>query len=148
LFWKKKISETPTIELGHNSDNRRESFRLDTDTDNPIFGQFGEHRVWMRNISAGGLSFDWEGGRIGDRQPMVLTLPGRKGFSLSAQAEILTMSENRTCHCRFVDLDPTLEENIHQYVLHAQIFKLRKQRWERSRASRASTAPSDDQNTM
>lgn len=146
MFWKKKTSETPTIDL--DSDNRRESFRLDTDTDNPIFGRFGEHRVLMRNISAGGLSFDWEGGRIGDRQAIALSLPGRTGFSLCAQAEIITRSGELTCHCRFVDLDSSMEETIHRYVLHAQIFKLRKQRWERSRASSRTTDPSADHNTM
>ncbi|GAB6096012.1 hypothetical protein JCM14469_22650 [Desulfatiferula olefinivorans] len=147
MFWKKKTSETPTIDL--DSDNRRMSFRLDTDTDNPIFGRFGEHRVLMRNISAGGLSFDWDRGRAGDRQCLAMTLPGRKGFALEARAEILRISGESTCHCRFVDLDPTLEEHIHQYVLHAQVFRLRRQRWLRRRPSGEPDVSADqDQNTM
>lgn len=147
MFWKKKTYDAPLVEH-ENETNRRMSFRLDTDVDNLIFATFGTHRVLMRNISAGGLSFDWNPGRIGDRQPVHLTLPGRKGFYFSAEAEILTRSEPDTCHCRFVDLNDELEEKLHQYVHHAQLFRLRRKRWERSRQTGDPTGTPPDQNSI
>jgi c-di-GMP-binding flagellar brake protein YcgR len=131
LFWKKKTSDEYLVSL--ESDNRRMSFRLDTDDENPVYAHFGKHRVLMRNISAGGVSFDFAEGKEGETAPFSIKLPGRRGLSFSVRAKILHKSGREACHCRLLDLDEDLEEAVHQYVLYAQIHELRKKRSEKDR---------------
>lgn len=109
------------------------SYRLDTDVNQPIFAEFGQQKVRMRNISAGGVSFDYEQGKIGDKNPIHVTLPGRKGLSFSAQAEILTITHQCTCHCCLSDVSDDTQERIHQYVLQAQVHEQRRKRSNKDR---------------
>ena len=129
MFWKKKTSDKDLIE--YNNANQRESFRLDTDETQPVYATFGGRQVRMLNISAGGVAFEYDQGREGDIQELHVALPGKKGFSLTAQAEIITTTQSRVCHCKLCGLDEDTVENIHQYVLYAQIREQRKKRSEK-----------------
>ncbi|MBU1168753.1 MAG: hypothetical protein KKD44_04225 [Proteobacteria bacterium] len=126
MFWKKKTSDKSLLE--YDNDNRRMSFRLDSDDENPLFAKYGDHLVRMRNISAGGVSFDYDKGQIGDKHPICITLPGPKGISFSGSAEILTLSNEITCHCSLSHISEEIRESIHQYILYAQINQQREKR--------------------
>lgn len=126
MFWKKKTSEKELIE--YDNDNQRESFRLDTDESRPVFAQFGGHQVRMLNISAGGVAFEFKKGNVGEHQNIQVTLPGKQGFSFTALAEIVNITRSEVCHCTLSGLTEAMVENIHQYILHAQIEEQRKKR--------------------
>lgn len=126
MFWKKKTSDKDLVE--YDNDNKRESFRLDTHEDSPVYAVFGNHKVLMKNISAGGVAFVFDQGHKGMKREITIFLPGRKGMILTAQAEIINVTRKNVCHCALSGLSETTVEQLHQYILYAQIHEQRKKR--------------------
>lgn len=129
MFWKKKTSDKGLIE--YDKDNKRENFRLDAHEDSPVYAVFGNQKVLMLNISAGGVAFEFDQGHKGCKREITVFLPGRKGMVLSAQAEIVTITGTNICHCALTGLDEGTIEQIHQYILYAQIHEQRQKRSEK-----------------
>ncbi len=126
MFWKKKTSKKNLLDYDFNS--RRETFRLQSEAMGPAVAIYNDILVEMVDISAGGISFALEKCKKGDSGTIQLELPGHIIQSISLSVEILRVSENKLCHCRFTDIDEETEEMIHQYILFRQIAAQRKRR--------------------
>lgn len=123
MFWKKKTSDTPTVE--YESSSRRESFRIDPADIAPVFACFGKHRVRVTDISAGGISFECESCSVGQVDTIRIDLPGIMPVSITARAEIVRLSEEIICHSRFTEIDDEAVETLHRFILHYQVTTLR-----------------------
>ena len=103
----------------HDSDCKRNAFRLCPPETAPIFFRFKGKTVSLLEISAGGASFTSVNGEVGDTEAVKLLLPGQP-VPIEIVMEVLRIDEEGICNCRFVNIEESTAEAIHQYVLAMQ----------------------------
>ena len=103
----------------HDSDCKRNAFRLCPPESEPIFFRFKGKTVSLLEISAGGASFTNVNCEVGDTDTVRLFLSGHPA-PIEVVMEILRIDELDVCSCRFIDIGETTAEAIHQYVLTMQ----------------------------
>lgn len=126
MFWKKKTNDQKLLE--YDFDTRRGAFRLQSEAMGPAVAVFNDSLVELTDISAGGISFEYDNIRVGDTGTIQIELPGHVIESITLSLEVLRVTSDRICHCRFTDIDDETEEKIHQYILFRQIAVQRKLR--------------------
>ncbi|MEK9629815.1 MAG: PilZ domain-containing protein [Nitrospinota bacterium] len=118
MFWKKKSKDTGK-KLFKNPTETRGAFRVYPSKENPIILKVGTTALKAVDISAGGISFDNKGFKLGAKYPMEITLPKGKG-NFKVSTEILKIDDKNVCRCKIVGLDPDQEDSIHSYILECQ----------------------------
>ncbi|MBU1341364.1 MAG: PilZ domain-containing protein [Proteobacteria bacterium] len=121
MFWKKKNPETDVIRNA--SDEQRKSYRYDFKDNEGFEIDFKEKKVWVLNISAGGIAFSNQGFKQFDFDFIKFTLdiPNFIGdSSFFAGLRILKIDKNDVCHCIFEQCSLEQHELIHKYVLEMQ----------------------------
>ena len=119
MFWKKKSKDTGGKKLFKNPTETRGAFRVYPSKENPIILKVGTTALKAVDISAGGISFDNKGFKLGAKYPMEITLPKGKG-NFKVETEILKIDDKNVCRCKIVGLDPDQEDSIHSYILSRQ----------------------------
>lgn len=121
MFWKKKQPVTDTIV--HESEDSREYYRYHFTNGQGFQIKFKDKKVWILNISAGGMAF----GNIDFHQfdydfiKFTLDIPNFKGDStFFAGLRILKIDENNICHSIFEQCSLEQHELLHKYVLEMQ----------------------------
>ena len=131
MFWKKKKTDPEMFTL--KAENKRKVFRVCPAEDEPIMITFAIHsaeadpivlqlrerQILVKDISAGGLSFKNRGFREKKSYPITFDLPNQN-TTISTVLEILCISEDGFCHCRFDGLEEEASDKIHEYVLKRQ----------------------------
>ena len=117
MYWKKKTSDRRL--LIYETDNRRDSFRLNPPEDVPVRFRFGEKEHRVIDIGAGGLSFKNSNFSEGDSGLITFRLPGQD-TTISTTLEIRRICEKGFCHCKFTEIEEDAVERIHQYLLAVQ----------------------------
>jgi len=128
LYWKKKTNDRRL--LIYETDNRRDSFRLNPPEDVPVRFRFGEKEHRVIDIGAGGLSFKNSNFSEGDSGLITLRLPGQD-TTISTTLEIRRICEKGFCHCKFTEIEEDAVERIHQYLLAVQKEILRSKKGEK-----------------
>ena len=128
LYWKKKTSDRRL--LIYETDNRRDSFRLNPPEDVPVRFRFGEKEHRVIDIGAGGLSFKNSNFSEGDTGLITFSLPGQD-TTISTTLEIRRICEKGFCHCKFTEIEEDAVERIHQYLLAVQKEILRSKKGEK-----------------
>jgi hypothetical protein len=118
LFWKKKTKE-PGKKLFKNPTETRGAFRVYPSKEDPIIIKVGSTNLNAVDISAGGISFDNKGFKLGATYPMEVSLPKGKG-AFNVKTEILKIDDTDVCRCKIVGLSPDQEDSIHSYILSRQ----------------------------
>ncbi len=132
MFWKKKTNDKELIE--YEPDTRREGFRLQSEAMGPTVATYNNNLVEIVDISSGGISFEKKGCRLRESGNIQIELPGQTIQSITLSVEILRISEESICHCRFTSIDAGAEEIIHQYILFRQIAFQRKRKASKEKA--------------
>ncbi len=120
MFWKRKRINTKLFTI--ETENRRSAFRVAPSEDEPVFIIFRSKKIRVINISASGICFSGPGFKIHDRDRVNIQLPGRDHL-LQAEIEIVTISHENICRCRFGQTGTDVKESIHEYVLERQKHK-------------------------
>jgi len=121
LFWKKKRPETDTI--SYKSKNQRKSYRYDFRQGHGFQIDFNGKKVWVVNISAGGMAFNNKNFKLYDSSFIKFTLdiPNFKGDSaFFIELRILKIDKNDICHTIFEQCSLEQHELLHKYVLEMQ----------------------------
>lgn len=121
MFWKKKKPHTD--EFSSDSTDQRESFRYHFKDGQGFQVEFNGKKVWVLNISAGGISFKNKGFEQFDFDQVKISLdiPDFIGdTTFSAGVRILRVDEQGICHCIFEQCSLEQHELIHKYVLEKQ----------------------------
>jgi hypothetical protein len=126
LYWKKKTSDRRLFT--YETDNKRESFRLNPPEDQLITFRFSEKEHRVIDIGAGGLSFKNSNFSEGDSGLITFRLPGQ-GTTISTTLKIGRICEKGICHCNFTEIEEDAVEKIHQYLLTEQKNILRSKKW-------------------
>jgi len=136
LSWKRSQNNTGTI--SSDSIDQRSSYRVRPLSTEPIRIEFKGKTLFVKDISAGGLSFCNDNFAAGDSQLITLDLPG-KNVTITAKTEVIKIDRQGVCHCRFVGLSDDLVNAIHRYVMAVQVEEMREKR----RDSRKISQPGD-----
>ena len=125
MFWKRKRNDSEMF--SYKTDDRRTFFRVCPSEEEPMVFQFGEKKVRVINISAGGLSFNNNDFSVKETHPVDFDLPGQDS-KISTVLEIVGIDQKNICHCRFKGIEEDAVEEIHQYVLIRQKVIMRTKR--------------------
>jgi hypothetical protein len=127
LFWRKKNKTEKAEALFTYDDTCRRGFvRVRPLPASPVTIDFGGEKVELEDISAGGLACRCRSARAGEVHQVSFKLPGEEVL-LSGQLEILAVTDDGICHCRFRDLSPEAADAIHKYALMVQKIGLQEQ---------------------
>lgn len=121
MFWKKKKPVTDVI--NDKSSDQRESYRYHFKKGQGFQIEFKKKKVWVLNISAGGMAFSNKGFQQFDFDfiKFSLDIPNFKGDpTFFAGLRILKIDQNKLCHCIFEQCSLEQHELIHKYVLEMQ----------------------------
>ncbi|WP_041279463.1 PilZ domain-containing protein [Desulfobacula toluolica] len=121
MFWKKKNPEADVII--HESEDQRQSYRYNFKQGQGFQITFKEKKVWVLNISAGGIAFNNNGFKLFDFDFITFTLdiPNFKGNStFYSGLRVLRIDNKKICHCIFEHCSLEQHELIHKYVLEMQ----------------------------
>lgn len=117
MFWKKKKNEDEDKpKLFKAPKETRGSFRISPDPAEPVVVKLDGITATVVDISSGGLSLKCRTLKIGGIYQGIVTLP-RSTMEMNLKLNVLRMDEHQNFHCRFMDLTPDYEDEIHRYVL-------------------------------
>lgn len=125
MFWRKKQSDADIFSL--DSNDQRASFRVCPLSTQPIRIEVQGKSIFLKDISASGLSFCNNNFRAGDSLPITFDLPG-ENVTVSGRIEIIAIDGRGVCRCRFVGLNNDSINAIHRYVLAVQKQVIRMRR--------------------
>ncbi len=117
MFLKRKQIKTELFSI--ETKNRRSAFRVTPLAGEPVFITFRNRTMPINNISASGICFSGSEFKMHDRDTVAIQLPGQDKL-LMAEVEIVTISDENICRCRFLQAGKDVEESIHAYVLKRQ----------------------------
>ena len=106
--------------LIHETPDKREAFRYLFVRPGPPVIVFCGRPVELIDISAGGVSFNDQGFTPGDSDRITLHLEDgeiRFNYTLCIVIEILSIDQNKICHCLFKAPDAQQTEAIHRFLL-------------------------------
>ena len=115
LFWKKRTTNKPVIDLAADHE-LREAFRINPQPQLPVLLFVGTAEIEVNNISIGGLAFKAKGFNVGKRYSIRLQLPNLS-TPLHCKIEVVDSDKALLCRCRFVELSDVSLAKIQQYVL-------------------------------
>ena len=118
MFWKKKTKDTGK-KLFKNPTETRGAFRVYPSKENPIIIKVGTTSLEAVDISAGGISFNNKGFKLGATYPMEIVLPRGKG-PMNVKTEILKIDDRDVCRCKIIGLSEQQEDEVHSYILARQ----------------------------
>lgn len=136
MFWKRGQND-PEI-ISPDSSDQRSSYRVRPLSTEPIRIEFKGKTLFVKDLSAGGLSFCNDNFAAGDSQLITLDLPG-KNVTITAKTEVIEIDRQGVCHCRFVGLRDDFVNVIHRYVMAIQVEEMR----EKTRDSRKMSQSGD-----
>jgi c-di-GMP-binding flagellar brake protein YcgR len=124
MIRRKKKKETPE-KFRHEPKDRRKSFRVQPSNKEEVSIEMAEKTIQVFDISAGGIAFTNQNLKEGQDQSIKINLPD--GITIeSVKIKIISIDETDICHARFLDIEPSETENIHQYTLKKQVEIARK----------------------
>ena len=123
MFWRKKRTPPDPLFTLETPDKRL-AFRVEPLESHPLHFTADGREYRILDISAGGLSFASSDLHEQDRLTLSFMLE-EEGTAIVAEVEIVTIDPAGVCHCRFIRIDPTAIESLHQYVLAVQKHHLR-----------------------
>ena len=118
MFWKRSNNLAGTALFKEPEDNRK-SYRVAPAAHAPLKATLEEKEVFVVNISSGGIYLDNDDLKNGHLYSIQLSLPD-ESEKISASIKILEIDGNNHCRCRFIDLAPKYEDQIHRYALKRQ----------------------------
>lgn len=140
MFWKKKEPDELNVELEEPSDtpaDRRESFRIGADPENPVIVTIGELEYPVCNLSAGGLAIRARGLQAGKKYSIRLQLPDGSPVILT-EIGVIHVSPQKLCRCKFLHLSLVSRDSLHRYILSREKEQIRTTRMRR-------VVPADDE---
>ena len=109
---------------------RRDSFRIEPSSGEPLWVSIGHHRYRVKNVSAGGIGIYQKSGEraieMGKTFPFQITLPPLNQV-ITGTAKVVNRSEG-LYHCAFIDLSEEKREKLHLFVLERQKEQLREKK--------------------
>ncbi len=121
MFWKKKQGTKKLFV--HETDERRDSFRIQPAEDKPIFVKIEDAEICVANISASGMALKNNNFIEENLYNASFRLPGIDS-SASVKLEIVEINQGGICHCNFKDISEEATESVYLYVLTRQIEEL------------------------
>lgn len=116
MFWKKKKSDGEgTSKLFKAPQETRGAFRISPDPAEPVLVKMNGTTATVVDISSGGVSLKCKSLKIGSLYEGIVTLP-RSTKTITLKLNVLRQDETQAYHCRFMDLTPEHEDEIHRYV--------------------------------
>ena len=134
MFWRKKKPDEFVVELEEPqraSSERRESFRIGSDPDNPVIVTIGELEYTAANLSAGGLAIRARGLQAGKKYSIRLQLPGGSPVILT-EIGVISVSSQNLCRCKFLQLSGVSRDTLHRYILSREKEQIRNTRVRRA----------------
>lgn len=101
----------------------RQAYRVEPDSENPLFLNLEGISLEIVEISSGGLAFKNQGLKAGSAHMIDFVLP--TGGIIKTRIKILRVDEEDICRCNFINLDVESEDALHRYVLVRQKDDLR-----------------------
>ncbi len=133
MFWRKKKSDEFAIELEeprNEAAERRESFRIGADPDNPVIVTIGDLEYPVCNLSAGGLAIRARGLQAGKKYSIRLQLPDGSPVILT-EIGVVSVSPQKLCRCKFLRLSLVSQDTLHRYILDREKEQIRTTRMRR-----------------
>jgi len=134
LFWKKKEADEFDIELDEPSreaSERRESFRIGSDPQNPVLVTIDGVDYSAANLSAGGLAIPAPELQAGQKYSIRLQLPDGSPVILT-EVEVINKTPRGLCRCKFLQLSAVSRNALHRYILGCEKQRIRKIRTRRA----------------
>lgn len=108
--------------IEYDTDSRREAFRYTSLDGQPIFMmEFSGKSVSVLDISAGGLSFNGAGFKVGQIDRVILPIQP----VLALDLKVVQIDENDVCHALFESITEAEGDILHRFVLERQKQDLR-----------------------
>ncbi len=133
MFWRKKKSDDFTVELEEPSNEaaeRRESFRIGSDPDNPVLVKIGNKEYTAANLSAGGLAIRVPELKAGKKYSIRLQLPNGSPAILT-EIGVVNVTPQGLCRCKFLQLSEVSRDALHRYILGREKEQIRTTRMRR-----------------
>ena len=130
MFWKKKKSEDFEIELNApqpEASERRESFRIGSDPENPVSVSIGDVEYVAANLSAGGLAIRARALKAGKKYSIRLQLPDGSPVILT-EIGVVSVTPQGMCRCKFLRLSVLSQNALHRYILSREKQQIRNTR--------------------
>jgi len=118
LFSKKSKSDEDS-KLFRAPEESRQAFRVAPSPQKPLKVEADDTEATVLNISSGGMAFRSSKFVAGKIYKVKFNLPNDEQ-PITAKMEILAVGEDNRCRCRFYNLTPEQENQIHRYVLNRQ----------------------------
>lgn len=119
MFWKKKTKDPQKYQHLKAAPDHRLAFRVTPSRAQPILLDFGKKSVLAEDISSGGLSFKNIGLQPGSLVSVRFILPVEE-VAIKSDLKILRIGKNGICHGKFMNLQESMQDQIHKYVLFRQ----------------------------
>ena len=120
MFWKKKNKQEKKLKA---PEEARQAYRVEPDSENPLFLNLEGISLEIVEISSGGLAFKNQGLKAGSAHMIDFVLP--TGGIIKTRIKILRVDEEDICRCNFINLNVESEDALHRYVLVRQKDDLR-----------------------
>ena len=133
MFWKRKKSDEFIVELDEPSESaaeRRESFRIGADPENPVIVTIGNLEYPVCNLSAGGLAIRARGLQAGKKYSIRLQLPDGSPVILT-EIGVVNVTPQKLCRCKFLRLSLVSQDTLHRYILGREKEQIRTTRMRR-----------------
>jgi len=134
LFWTKKKADQLEVEVDepqNDAAERRESFRIGADPDNPMLVTIGDLEYTATNLSAGGLAIRARGLVAGKKYSIRLQLPDGSPVILT-EVGVVSVTSQRLCRCKFLQLSAVSRDVLHRYILAREKQQIRNTRARRA----------------
>lgn len=128
MFWRKKHHRSESDLIVHETENRRESYRVEPDANDPIYIKIENRYVPLINIGALGAAFRHTELNKGDVQAAAFTLPNAR-HPITLTLEVVAVDADHICRCRFIDISDDAINAVHKYMLEMQKAAIRRKRW-------------------
>lgn len=118
MFSKKSKSEEDAKSFKAPEESRQ-AFRVAPSPQKPLKIESDSNEATVLNISSGGMAFRSSKFVAGKIYRVKFMLPNDE-TPITAKMEVLAVGEDQKCRCRFYNLTPEQENQIHRYVLNRQ----------------------------
>jgi c-di-GMP-binding flagellar brake protein YcgR len=133
LFWRKKKADEFEIELdepAREASERRESFRIGSDPQNPVLVTIDGVDYTAANLSAGGLAIRAPELQAGQKYSIRLQLPDSP--VILTEIAVINATPQGLCRCKFMQLSAVSRNALHRYILDREKQRIRKTRTRRA----------------
>lgn len=130
MFWRKRKTDEFEIELGApqpEAAERRESFRIGADPENPVTVTIGDFEYVAANLSAGGLAIRARELKAGKKYSIRLQLPDGSPVILT-EIGVVSVTPQGLCRCKFLRLSVLSQDALHRYILSREKQQIRNTR--------------------